>query len=288
MRLRNALTRIELVVVIAVVMLNLAIMMPLLGASRDQGLEAVCLSNQRQLLLAWTSYHHDNDGRLVGGSSYFSGTRATPYRWVEYPMDDKGNVVSEAQCSLQTRKNGIRAGKLYSYTQDENLYHCPADMNITKAEPYAIFRSYSIAGLMNGEDFVSRESGIYSPISTYRTAITTPGGTPKTLFVAVKFSDITAPSSNYVFIEEDVSGKRQTVNVGGFVLFWGGNFHWWDWPANYHNGAGTFGFADGHAQIRHWQDPDTINLMKTGARDPDPLHNEDLHWLANGYLPVEP
>jgi prepilin-type processing-associated H-X9-DG protein len=294
MSVRKALTRIELVAVIAVVILNLAIIMPLLGASRERALEAVCLSNQKQLLLAWTSYHHDNDGLLVGGSNYYNGTRGTPYRWVEYPLlHDTDNPettppAGTSQYSLVTRKNGIRAGKLYAYTQNENLYHCPADMNTTKAEPFAIYRSYSIAGLMNSEDFLSRVAGLYSPISIYRSAVTSPGGPMKPLVVAVKFSDITAPSSNYVFVEEDVSGKNQTVNAGGFMLFRSGYYDWWDWPASYHNDRNTFGFADGHAEIHRWQDPRTINLMKGISGDPYPLGNEDLHWLANGYLPVRP
>lgn len=290
---KNALTLIELSIVIAIIVLQLAIIMPVLGASREQALEAVCLSNQKQLSLAWTCYYNDNDGLLVGGSNYYSGSRATPYRWVEVPLlQDNHNPeynmpAMEAQYSLDTRKNGIRAGELFPYTGDENLYHCPGDRNVTKPEPEAVFRSYSITGLMNGEDFISRVSGLYSPISQYRSAVTSPGGAMKPLVVAVKFSEITTPSSNYVFVEEDVSQKGQTVNHGGFVLL-PGNYDWWDRPASFHNAKSTFGFADGHAQLRHWQDPDTLRLIQTGIRDPDPYRNEDLHWLVNGYLPVTP
>jgi prepilin-type N-terminal cleavage/methylation domain-containing protein/prepilin-type processing-associated H-X9-DG protein len=290
---KKAFTLIELLVVIAIIVLQLAIIMPLLGASREQALEAVCLSNQKQLSLAWTCYYNDNDGLLVGGSNYYTGTRATPYRWVEYPLyHDTDNPEinarpTEAQYCREYRLNGIRAGKLFTYTGDESLYHCPADNNITKPEPYSIFRSYSIAGLMNGEDFISRVSGLYSPISQYRSAVTSPGDAMKPLIVAVNFSDITTPSSKYVFAEEDVSQKGQTVNHGGFVLL-GSNYNWWDRPASFHNAKSTFGFADGHAQLRHWQDPDTISLIQTGTPDPDPYRNEDLEWLVNGYLPVTP
>jgi prepilin-type N-terminal cleavage/methylation domain-containing protein/prepilin-type processing-associated H-X9-DG protein len=291
---KKAFTLIELVVVVAVIVLQLAIIMPLLGASREQALEAVCLSNQKQLSLAWTCYYNDNDGLLVGGSNYYSGTRATPYRWVEYPLyhDTDNPEINvrppDVQYSREFRLNGIRAGKLYAYTGDESLYHCPSDNNITQAEPFSIFRSYAIAGLMNGEDFISRVSGLYSPISQYRSAVTSPGGAMKPLVVAVNFSDITTPSSKYVFVEEDVSQKGQNVNNGGFVLLPGIHYNWWDWPASFHTGKSTFGFADGHAQIQHWQDPDTLNLIQTGTPDPDPYRNKDLEWLVNGYLPVTP
>lgn len=291
MNSKNAFTLIELLVVIAIIALQLAIIIPSLGAGREQALEAVCLSNQKQLTLAWTSYYNDNKGLLVGGSNYYSGAKATPYRWVEVPLlNDTDNPettapATMAQYSIITRKNGIRAGKLYPYTRNESLYHCPADQNFTKPEPISVYRSYSIAGLMNGEDFISRVSGIYSPILTYRSAITSPGGTLKTLYVATKFSDVTTPGSKYVFVEEDVAVKFQQINVGSFILLPNSQFTWWDWPAYFHNDSSTLGFADGHAELHHWVDPDTIKLMKGAIpADPDPLHNVDLIWLVNGYL----
>lgn len=294
---KKAFTLVELLVVIVIVVLQLVIIMPLLGASREQAFEAVCLSNQKQLSLAWTSYYNDNDGLLVGGSNYYSGSKGTPYRWVEFPLyhdtDNPENTapVSTAQYSLEYRKNGIRAGSMWPYTGDENLYHCPADNTITQAEPSAVFRSYEISGLMNSEDFVSRSGDIYSPISDYRSAIVDPGTPAIELIVATNISDITTPSSNYVFVEADVSGKPSPWNQthsGGWILFVGGSFSWWDWPASFHNDTGTFGFADGHAQLRQWQDPDTINMINSGMPDPNPNGNEDLIWLANGYVPVRP
>ena len=58
----NAFTLIELLVVIAIVVLQLAIIVPSLGAAKEQAYAAVCLSNQKQLCLAWTSYSIENKG----------------------------------------------------------------------------------------------------------------------------------------------------------------------------------------------------------------------------------
>jgi prepilin-type N-terminal cleavage/methylation domain-containing protein/prepilin-type processing-associated H-X9-DG protein len=281
---RKGFTLIELLVVIAIIALLLSIIMPSLRAAKELASGAVCMNNQKQLCLAWTSYYNDYNGLLVGGSNYYSGNRSTPYRWVEYPMDDNGNVVAEAQYSLQTRKNGIRRGKLYPYTQSDDLYHCPGDRNHTKPEPSAIYRSYAITGLMNGEDFVSRyNNDINRPIEVHRT-VSALGG--KTLYCVSKFSEIKAPGNKYVFVEEDVTVKNQRVNAGGFVLLGGGNFNWWDWPAFYHNDTSTIGFSDGHAERRRWKDPDTLKLMKGEINsDPDPTNNEDLIWMVQGYIP---
>ncbi len=288
-------TLIELLVVIAIIALLMAVILPSLKAAKELASGAVCVSNQRQLCLAWTSYAENNDDFLVGGSNYYNGNRPTPYRWVEVPLYNDTDVLPgdtpapEAAFSIETRQNGIRAGKLYPYTGDEDLYHCPGDKNYRKAEPDAVFRSYAITGLMNGEDFApnGRSGGLYGPIVNYRTATVSPtGGATKLLKVAVKGSQIRSPGTKHVFVEEDVTQKGQKFNFGGFVLL-GSGYNWWDWPAYFHNDSSTIGFADGHAERHKWQDPDTIKLMKGEiTSDPEPSLNEDLKWLVQGYIPM--
>ncbi len=194
---------------------------------------------------------------------------------------EKTAPANESEYTIETRKNGIRAGKLFPYTQDEGLYHCPGDKNINKLEPDAVYRSYSISGLMNSEDFQNRAAGLYSPISVYRTSSVLNG---KTLYVVTKTSEIKSPGNKYVFVEEDVVAKGQKANAGGFVLL---NPWWWDWPAYYHNDSSTIGFADGHAERHRWLDANTLKLMK-GEPLPagtDHANNQDLKWLIGGYIP---
>lgn len=278
-------TLIELLVVIAIIALLVAIIIPSLKAAKELASSAVCVSNEKQLLLAWTSYSNDNDELIVGGSNYAT-YKPTDYRWVEYPMNADGSWSTEAQYSLETRKNGIRAGKLFPYTQDEDLYHCPGDKQFVKEpEPYASFRSYSITGLMNGEDFDSKKAdGTFN----YRTAVTSPSGASKALKVVTKITEIMAPGNKLVFVEEYCKRWNQPVNAGSFVLLEGNVYDWWDCPSDYHNGSSTFAFADGHAERRRWQDPDTVKYIygaETNYQDPEPAKNEDLHWFVQGYIP---
>ena len=290
--MKRGFTLIELLVVIAIIALLLAIITPALKSAKELASGVVCMNNEKQLSLAWIAYVDDNDSLLVGGSNYYSGARATPYRWVEVPLYNDTDITArapESAYSEDTRKNGIRAGRLFPYTGDEDVYHCPGDKtNVKNAEPAAVFRSYAISGLMNGEDFISRSGGIYGPISSYRSATTSYNGTAKPLKVAVKYSEIRSPGSKYVFVEEDVAAKGQKVNAGGFVMFDGGNYTWWDWPAYYHNDSSTIGFADGHAERHKWQDDDTIKLMKgeISLSQVDTANSEDLRWMAAGYIPI--
>jgi prepilin-type N-terminal cleavage/methylation domain-containing protein len=285
---KRAFTLIELLVVIAIIALLLSIIVPSLRTAKEYATGAACLSNQKGLAVAWHLYQGEFDGFLVGGSTYSSGTRATPYRWVEQPMDNSKIPVSGPLITMEYRLNGIRAGSLYPFTNSEKLYHCPNDKNMTnKTEPYATYRSYSISGLMNSEDFLTRQSNIYSPINSYRTA-TFPGSGTKTLKVAVKFSDIKGPGNKYVFVEEDTAAKSQEWNYGGFVLMGGGDYWtWWDWPAFYHNDMSTLSFADGHGEKKRWQDQRTIKLMKGEITDRRQEGNPDIIWMNQGYLPMQ-
>ncbi len=57
-------TLIELLVVVAIIALLIAILLPSLGAAREQGRATVCSNNLHQLGLATTYYADDNNGRL--------------------------------------------------------------------------------------------------------------------------------------------------------------------------------------------------------------------------------
>ncbi len=53
MRSRRGFTLIELLVVIAIIAVLMAILMPSLNRAREQGKRASCLSNLKQLQMAW-------------------------------------------------------------------------------------------------------------------------------------------------------------------------------------------------------------------------------------------
>ena len=287
-------TLIELLVVIAIIALLMAVILPSLRAAKELASGAVCVSNQRQLCLAWLSYAEDNDSYIVGGSNYRDDDwKPTPYRWVEKPLyEDDDNPDFNAypppdEYTMEYRLTGIRAGELYPYTQDEDVYHCPGDRTfVQRSEPYAAWRSYEMSGLMNGEHYGTRESGTYSPIATYEQIL------GKTLYCVEKYNQIKAPGDKYVFVEEDCP-ETQPCLQGSFVLLNGGtNFDtWWDTPAEFHNGKSTLAFADGHAEQHKWQDPRTLALIRgeplpdgTPVTDYQP-NNEDLQWMVRGYLP---
>ena len=297
MQKKNAFTLIELLVVIAIIALLLAILVPSLVYVKEQATAILCAANQRGLSMGWLLYTEENDGYLVGGSTY----NTTDYRWCERPLVASAPIpipfgvnpatyqanMASGELNMEARMRGIRAGALFSYSESEKLFHCPNDRNfVRETTEFKVYRTYAIPGLMNGEDF-------RGPSGT----VTFPGGSSKKLKMAKKANEISSPAHKYIFVEEDVVNSpvhsKQWYNLGGFVLMGGSNYwRWWDIPAYYHNDRSTLGFADGHAEKHTWEDPRTLYLMKN---EPDPTtgsvppntqpNNEDITYMNRGYFP---
>lgn len=96
-------------------------------------------------------------------------------------------------------------------------------------------RSISMNGCMNGNSWYTAQIGNYF---TFR----------KTTEVLRP-----APSLAFVFLDE----HPESIDDGYFLVYVDRTALWANMPANYHNGACGFSFADGHAEIRKWRDPDT-------------------------------
>ena len=79
MKAPRAFTLIETLMVVAIIALLLGLLLPGLGSAREVARRAVCMSNQRQLLAAWSMYAEDHRGRALPHAAPHSSRRVYWY-----------------------------------------------------------------------------------------------------------------------------------------------------------------------------------------------------------------
>ena len=106
----NAFTLVELLIVIGIIALLISILLPALNKAREDAKRVRCLSNQRQLVMAWQMYAADNKGHFAS-----SNTPPFPQRpWWYWAA--AGNTLD---C--------LYNGKLWPYVKSYDVYKCTND-----------------------------------------------------------------------------------------------------------------------------------------------------------------
>ncbi|HOM61799.1 MAG TPA: type II secretion system protein [Anaerohalosphaeraceae bacterium] len=273
MKKETAFTLIELLVVIAIIALLLSVLVPALRRVKQQAAGAVCLSNIRQLAVAWQSYSADHDGEIVHGHVPRTSVPDPTHRfWVHYPQTEAGVYRGEpADVRREYELIGIRRGALFDYLNTFDVYHCPGDKSsvMFASTEYATtkswWNSYSITGMMNGEEL-------------YRTGVVDK--------VAKKTSDLVNPGGKVVFLEN--VDERGWI-MGSWLMNYANNPTWVDPIAIWHYERGTLGFADAHAEMHNWRDGTTIENAEAGRvihTVPRPNESgEDIRYMQRAYVP---
>lgn len=121
---RNGFTLIELLVVIAIIAILAGMLLPALARAKAKGQHTICLSNMKQLALAFQLYLPDNNDTFPGAASKGSFE----------PMKEDWIFANVNRGTAFFRDPQNSAIAPYIGRFHTNLFRCPGDMDVIKRQ----------------------------------------------------------------------------------------------------------------------------------------------------------
>ena len=254
-------TLIELLVVIAIIAILAALLLPALSRAKMKAFGIKCMSNQKQLTLAWMMYADDNQDKVPPNASGSMSRGGWVDGWLDWGPGTTDN----------TNTLFLKNAKIGPYTQNIGIYKCPADVY-----------QCSIAGRpMDRVRSVSMNSYVGVQDSGYGTGQNPP------CYTYQKLGDIKRPppSNLWVFVDE----HPDSINDGWLTDGWPGGGGWGDLAASYHGGSCGLGFADGHGEVHKWKDQGTIQPVAKSNNRPwvTSAPHDTLWFMERSTAPIQ-
>jgi len=244
-------TLIELLVVIAIIAILAAMLLPALAKAKAKAQGIQCMSNTKQLMLAWHMYNTDNADHLVPsvhgdfasnpGDAQANGIIPWAEGWLDWTTSTENTNI---QYLVSPQYSGLS-----KYTGNPGIFKCPADVSLAPAQ-----RSQGWAGRvrsLSGNIGVGEGNADGWNTSSHSSPGSSYGGPWNGIYKHNKIaSDFVnpGPSETWVYVDE----HPDSINDSG-LFNPDSPTEWTDTPATYHNGSCGFSFADGHSAIHKWR-----------------------------------